>query len=57
MNPFVTGLNSIIEDFVEKKQLFVSFFQITVDIGVESLYYCSIVIRKSDKRVSRKSWQ
>ena len=53
----MTGLISIIEDFVEKKQLFVTFFQITVDTGAESLYYCSIVIRESDKRVPRKPWQ
>jgi len=53
INPFIAVLNSIIEAFVEKKQLFVSFFQIIVDMRTKPLYYYRIVIRKSDKRVPR----
>jgi len=40
---------------VEKKQLNVLFLQIVVDIGMGSGYYCFIVIRKSSKRLLRKT--
>ena len=40
---------------VEKKQLNVLFLQIVVDIGMGSGYYCCIVIRKSGKRLLRKT--
>jgi len=39
---------------VEKKQLIVFFLQISVDNDYVSDYYCGIVIRESNKRVSRK---
>jgi len=37
--------------FVEKKQLFVTFFQITVDKAHKASYYVRIVIYKNSKRV------
>jgi len=40
----LAGINNQKDDYVEKKQLFVLFFQISVDISPKNDYYDDIVI-------------